>query len=315
MNYLLFGFCFLIATALAAQKNNPVQQINIDSAAIAKIKLEGYPDFLAVDEDEVWVLNNNTLEKLSVQSDTPLLRVHVPGACGAMIVEYGALWVASCKDQSVYRINKNNGTIEEMIKCGVADLQGEISIAAGDSAIWILSDANGVLTRISAKTNRVEASIPVLPNSYCAVYGFNAVWVTNTKNHSVQRINPKTNKVTATINVGHYPRFIASGEKGIWTLNQKDGTVCHINPVTNKLIATIDTQVPGTGGDIAAGNGYVWVRSANQRLLQTIHPVTNKIITVYTPVAGSGAVRTSKNYIWVAAHDINTIWILRRNKQ
>lgn len=315
MNYILPGFCFLIATALAAQKSNPVQQINIDSAAIAKIKLEGYPDFLAADGDDAWVLNNNKVEKISVKSSTPLLSVNVPGACGAMIVGFGSLWVASCKDQSVYRINKENGTIENIIKCGVADLQGEISIAAGDSALWILSDANGVLTRISATTNRVEASIPVLPNSYCAAYGFNAVWVTNTKNNSVQRINPKTNKVTATINVGHYPRFLACGEKGIWTLNQKDGTVSHINPGTNKLTATIDAQVPGTGGDIAAGDEYVWVRSANKWLLQTIHPVTNKIITVYTPVAGSGAVRTSKNYIWITAHDINTIWILRRNKQ
>jgi DNA-binding beta-propeller fold protein YncE len=120
-----------------------------------------------------------------------------------------------------------------------------------------------------------------------------------------------TNSVVATIKAGGTPRFLAVGEKGVWVLNQQDGTVSRIDPMSNKEIAVINTQVQGTGGDIAAGNGYVWVR-AKGRLLQKINPFSNTIETMYYPAAGSGAVRTTDRFIWVTAHDKQTIWVLKK---
>lgn len=277
--------------------------------------MKGYPDFLAFDADDIWVLNEDKVEKISVKKDTATLSVNIPGTCGAMIVDDGSLWVASCKEETIYRINKTNGTIQAIIKTGVADRTGEISLASGAGSVWILSDKEGILTRINAKNNKIQAQIKVLPNSFCAVFGFNAVWISNTNNNSIQRVDPKANKVVATIAVGAIPRFLAAGEKGVWTLNQKEGTVTHIDPATNKLKATIDTKVPGSYSDIATGGGLVWVRSAKGRLLQTIDAVSDKIKTIYTPVAGSGAVRVSKNYVWVTAHDINALWILKKPEQ
>ena len=285
-------------------------KVSISKVAYKTLKLKGSPDFLAADGDDVWALNNDRIEKLSVASDKPVLTVNVPGACGALVVGYNSVWVASCRERSVYRINIKTGKVLAKIPCGVADPDGEISLAVGSGSLWILSDKAGTLTRISAKINKVETEIKVMPDSYCAVYGFGAVWITNTKNNSVQRIDPKKNEVAATIKVGETPRFLAAGENGIWTLNQEKGTVSHINPKTNKEIAVIDAKVPGTGGDIAAGGGHIWVR-AKSRLLQTINPASNKIETIYTPTAGSGAVRVANHFVWVTAHDIETIWVLK----
>ena len=150
----------------------------------------------------------------------------------------------------------------------------------------------------------------MLPRSFCAVYGYEAVWITNTDSNSVQRIDPVTNSVTATIPVGKKPWFIAAGENGIWTLNQVDGTVSRIDPVSNAVIS-IDAKVPGPGGDIATGANRIWVRAKNGQLLQTIDPSTNSVDAIYEPPSGSGAVRVTDNYVWVTAHDINTIWILK----
>ncbi|MGE5106539.1 MAG: hypothetical protein ACM3H8_03275 [Sphingobacteriales bacterium] len=312
-NYTLLSL-LLLPFFLYSQQENTIKEVPIDSVSFHKIILKGFPDFLAADGNDMWVLNKNKVEKLSANNQKPRLTVNIPGACGAMLVGFNSLWVASCKKQSVYRINKNSGKIMAVVKCGIADLSGEISLAAGDGSVWILSDKQGILTRISPQTNTIEAQIPVLPDSYCAVFGFNAVWVSNTNNNSVQRIDPETNRVIATIPVGNWPRFLAAGEKGVWTLNQKDGTVSHINPDSNKVVSAIDTKVPGSGGDIAAGGGYVWVRSTKGRLLQAINPLSDSVETIYTPVAGSGAVRVSEKYVWVTAHDINTIWILNRQK-
>ena len=303
--------CIVFPFLLQAQHSNTPVEILIEKAAVAKIELDGSPDFLAVDGDDVWISNIDRVQKLSVKSKKPVLTVTIPGACGAMIVGAKSLWVASCREQAVYRIDSRTGKILSVINCGVADLQGEISLAFGAGSLWIASDNKGVVTRIDAKTNTIQAHINVLPDSYCAVYNYKSVWISNTAAHSVQRIDPKTNKVVATISVGKTPRFLAAGENGVWTLNQDDGTVSRIDPQSNSVVATIDANAIGTGGDIDAGGNRVWVR-AKSRLLQTVNSETNSIETIYIPAAGSGAVRVTDHFVWVTAHDINTIWVMKK---
>ncbi len=285
-------------------------EVPIEKEAKHTITLKGYPDFLVADGDDVWVTNVDDVQKLSATSAVPVLQAKVRGNCGAPVVAFGSLWIASCTTQSVVRVNAATGKIVASIGCGVGDPTGELSLAASEDAIWILSDAKGTLSRIDPLTNKVVAQIVVKPNSFCAAFGFGSLWVTNTNDSTVQRINPKTNAVIATIAVGGTPRFVTMGEGAVWTLNQKEGTVSMIDPVLNKVIETIHTQVPGTGGDIAVGKSRVWVRAKNNRMLQCINPLTGKVTKVYTPLNGSGAVRVAGNYIWVTAHDVNKIWVL-----
>ncbi len=293
----------------------PPSEIAIATVAEATLKISGYPDFLAVDGADVWVTNTDVAQKLSTQTSKPILTAVAPGICGAPIVAFGSLWAASCTENTVLRIDTKSGKIIARIPCPVADLQGELSLAAGAGSIWILSDKKGILSRIDPNSNKVVAEIPVKANSFCADFGFDAVWITNTGEGkdigSVQRIDPQTNSIVATILVGPTPRFLAAGENGIWTLNQGDGTVTRIDPTSNTVIATIDCQTPGTGGDIAAGTGYVWVRAKNGRMLQSINPQTNTIAKVYGPLNGSGAVRVAGEHVWVTAHDVNNVWVIK----
>jgi YVTN family beta-propeller protein len=309
--FLLVGFLSM-SVALFSQVNDNPKELSITKEAFAALSLPGSPDFLAPDGDDVWILNIDRVEKLSVKSKTPILSIPIPGACGALIVGFNSLWVASCSKHSIFRVDKNNGQILAVINCGVSDVNGEIMLAVGDGSLWVLSDSTGVLSRINLGSNAIEKTLDVAPDSHCAVYEFGSIWITNTSANSVQRIDPKTNRVVATIEVGKMPRFLAAGEHGVWTLNQGDGTVSHIDPQQNKVVATIDARVPGGGGDIAAGAGHVWIRATRGRLLQTIDPISNKVETIYTPVSGSGAVRVADHFVWVTAHDINTIWVLKR---
>jgi len=122
------------------------------------------------------------------------------------------------------------------IPTGIADENGEMSLAAGDGSIWLLSDSLGVLSRISPASNALQTKIMVKPHSYCAGFGFHSVWVTNTRDNSVQRIDCKTDSVISVLPVGSGPRFLAIGEKAVWTLNQGDGTVTRIDPTSGKEI-------------------------------------------------------------------------------
>jgi YVTN family beta-propeller protein len=231
-----------------------------------------------------------------------------------MVVAFGSVWAISCREHAVFRIDRLTGRPVAVVKTGIADRSGEMSLADGAGSVWVLSDSSGVLSRVDPATNAVTVKIPVLPGSYAATFGFGSVWITNTEANSVQRIDPATNKVVATIAVGPTPRFLAAGEGGVWTLNQGDGTVSRVDPKTNRVAATIGVGVPGNGGDIAAGAGRVFVR-AGFVLLSVIDPASNKVVERFGPVSGSGGVRVSKNRVWVTAHDIQTVWVLDASRQ
>jgi virginiamycin B lyase len=302
----------IISSTTFAQKPDSIGYLKISKEAIGTIKIDGYPDFLVADGNDVWVTNIGKVQKISAKSKTPILNVAIPDPCGSPIVANGSLWIASCKDKSIYRIDHRTGNVSAIIPLSIADPDGEISLAFGDRSLWVLTDSAGILSRIDPKTNTVKANIKVNQHSYCATYGYNSVWITTSENPgSVQRIDPKTNSIVSTIAVGPIPRFLAAGENGIWTLNQNDGTISHIDPISNNLIATIDGKVPGPGGDIAVGANKVWVRAKKGTFLLTIDPQRNIVLNRYLPLCGSGAVRVSKKYVWVSAHDVNTIWILK----
>ena len=298
-----------------AQESPPLMAL-IAEHAIATITVPGYVDFLAADGRAVWATNVDRVERFQVDRAGPVATVPLPAPCGGMVVVDGSLWVASCKDLAVYRIGLESNLVIAMIPTGLADAKGELSLAAGASSVWVLSSAEGVLTRIDTATNEVVAEIQVLPASYAAAFDFDAVWITNSgspnqpSSGSVQRIDPATNQVVATIPTGPGPRFLAAGEGAVWTLNWGDGSVSRIDPRTNRLVVTIPLGMDGGGGDIATGGGRVWVRGTGV-LLAAIDPQTNQVSRFYGPPAGSGAVRVAGDLVWVTAHDTNTVWALR----
>jgi YVTN family beta-propeller protein len=294
-----------------------LRKIPIEYAALAAIHLPGFPDFLIADGAGVWVTNIGRLEKLVLGSDTPVATVTMPSPCGAGVSAFGSLWVASCSNKSLYRIDKTTFAITSIINTGLADPSGELSVAAGAGSVWLLTKSSGILTRIDPATNSVVSEIAVEPKSYAAAFGFGAVWISNTGDGfsdvgSVQRIDPATNQVVATIPVGKTPHFIAAGEGGVWVINQGDGTVTRIDPATNAVVANIHIRAFGSGGDITTGAGRVWVRASNAFLFE-IDPVMNTVANTYIPPQGSGAVRVADgDIVWASSHDANTVWAFKK---
>jgi YVTN family beta-propeller protein len=280
------------------------------------------PDFIATYQDKAWIIDDhqNRILKISSDNKAPLLTIPVPNACTAPIVGFNAVWVMSCSEEKLYKIDLLNGRILAKISTGIADKNGEMSLAIGDGSVWLLSDSTGTLSRINPETNSVQKRITVKSYSYCAAFGHNSIWVTNYLNNSVQRINTKTNSVIATIPVGVRPRFLTTGEHGVWILNQGDGTVSKIDPSLNKVTASIEAKAVGGGGDITAGSGKVWVISTNnERPVQIINQLTDKIETIYLQKPPNektfkvdGAVRLSENFVWISGYYSKTIWVLKK---
>jgi len=305
----------ILFSGVFAPGQAPPEPVAIADRALATLTVPGFVDFLAADGDTVWATNEGRVEAFRPDASMPVATVTLVKPCGAMVVAFGSLWVANCRTASVDRIDLHTRQLTASIATGLADLRGELSLAAGGEAVWVLSDRSGVLSRLDPQTNQVAARFQVAPNSFAAGFGFGAVWITNTYPvdgpgpGSVQRIDAATGSVVATIPVGPEPRFLAVGEGAVWTLNQGDGTVSRIDPATNSVAAVIDVGMKGSGGDIAAGGGRVWVRG-KWTLLVAIDPARNQVIEVFGPPAGSGAVRVAGKRVWVTAHDVRTVWVL-----
>jgi glyoxylase-like metal-dependent hydrolase (beta-lactamase superfamily II) len=99
---------------------------------------------------------------------------------------------------------------------------------------------------------------------------------------------------------------MAAGEGYVWSLNQTNGTVSKIDPATMNLLATIEVGVPGTGGDIAAGEGEIWV-SARTIPVSRINPATNKVTAQFVGPGGD-ALRAGNGYVWLSNGRNSNVW-------
>lgn len=292
-----------------------VLEQDVAARATRAVRLEGSADFLEVEAGRVFVTNQprNLVHVLDAATGALLAEVAVEAPCGAMTVAAGGLWVASCRVRGVVRVGLGSNQVTARVATGLADPEGELSLAATAQGVWVASHEDGALSLIDSATGAVTARVPVKPRSFAVAAGFGSVWVSNTGSPgvpgSVQRVDPVARQVVAEIATGPQPRFLAVGEGAVWVLNQGEGTVTRIDPATNRMVASIAVGPPEMGGDIATGHGLVWVRG-KKTLLSVIDPRSNAVVARYGPPAGSGAVRAAAEGVWVSAHDVNTLWLL-----
>jgi YVTN family beta-propeller protein len=269
-------------------------------------QVPGAPDWMAVDE-HVWVSNKpkDSVSDLDPKTSAVAATIAVgKEPCSGLAAGFGSLWAPLCGDGAIARVDLKTRKVSATIPTGIADSEGSIVAAAG--SIWLLTDRKGTLARFDPATNKLVAEIYVAPGSFGITGNNDAVWVTSAEKNVVSRVDPHTNLVVETIPVGKAPRFIASGEGAVWTLNQGDGTVSRIDPKTNTVAATIDVGVPGTGGDIAAGEGSVWVTSFGYPLSR-IDPATNAVVQQFVG-SGGDAVRVGHGFVWLTDLRNGVVW-------
>jgi virginiamycin B lyase len=216
----------------------------------------------------------------------------------------------SCSEHVVYRIDTKTNMVVAKVPVSPANNEGGIAYGAG--SIWLPSDPTGMVTRIDPATNGIAASITVAPGSFTAVFGYGRVWVSSTEKNLVSVIHPASNAVIAEIPTEPGPRFMAVGEGYVWTLNQGKGNVSKIDPLTMKVVATIDVGVPGTGGDIAAGEGAVWVTERDVPITR-IDPSTEKVTHQFFGPGGD-AMRVLHGSIWLSNGRLSNVWRFQASK-
>ncbi len=223
--------------------------------------------------------------------------------CGGMVSAFGSLWVPTCGDGSLVRLDPKTFKVSATISSGTADVKG--SLAASADSIWLLTDSKTTVSRIDPDQNTVVGELRVPAGCSGLTFGEAALWLACPNENKVLRINPETNLVDKVIDVSAQPQALAVGAGSIWVLCEKEGIVDRIDPKTNKVSKSIQLDVTNAKGEIAFGEGSVWVTMAGFPLTR-IDPQSETVAQqFYGP--GGGAILLSPGAIWLSNLDSGTL--------
>jgi virginiamycin B lyase len=287
-------------------RNPVIQRPMTGLHPLATLQVGGRPDWMALTADSVWVTSSstNSVTRLDAVANKAGESVTIAKPCSGLAAGFGSLWVPSCADHNLVRVDLKTRRIVARIAGGPADSEGGITTGAG--SVWMVTSRNGVLARIDPTTNSIVARIKIPPNSYTAAFADGSVWITSTGKGLLARVDATTNKLVATTRVGSAPRFMTTGAGSVWTLNQGDGTISRVDTKSGKLTATIDAGLSGQGGEIAYGEGSIWATLFGFPITR-IDPATNKVTQQWTGKGGD-SIRAGLGSVWLTDINHGVVW-------
>ena len=274
----------------------------------ATFEVKGHPDWMALTDDGVWVTSSsaNHVVHLDAKTNRPGVIVTVAKPCSGLVVEFGSLWIPSCGDHSVVRVDARTGALMATIAAGPADCEGGITTGAG--SVWIVISKESDLVRIDPATNKVVTHIRIPTGSFNPVSANGSIWVSSNAGGTLVRVNPTTNSVMSETPVGPQPRFLTVGAGSVWVLNQGDGSIARVDATTGKRTAVIAAGIPGSGGELAFGGGAVWA-TVFEFPITRIDAATNKV-TAQWHGAGGDSIRYGHQAVWLTSLMGAKVWRL-----
>jgi len=275
---------------------------------VATFVVKGAPDWMAVTQNAVWVSSSNVnhVVRLDARTNQPGTVVTVAEPCAGLAVGFGSLWIPSCGEQKLVRVDAETGALQATIAAAPADDEGGIAVGAG--SVWIVTSKDGDLVRVDPATNNVVAHIRLPAGSFNPAFGNNSIWVTSNAGGTLVRVDPTTNKVVSETTVGPMPRFLTVGAGSVWVLNQGDGTVARVSASTGKRTALIAAGIPGRGGEITFGKDAVWASVFGYPITR-INPATNSVSGQWHGEGGD-SIRIGHGSVWLTNLRSEKVWRL-----
>ena len=295
------------ATAPATEGIVPLEAVGAQT-----IEARPFADWVLVAFGRAWVTGvDQGIASYDVTSGRLIGSAPVRGVpCGAPDDGFGALWVPTCENRAIHKVDPASGRVTASIPVN-APAMGEYTIGAGEGGVWTITDTVGCvgcrLARIDPDVELVNDRFPVPAGGASVRAGLGAVWIAYPDEGRLLRVNPANGRIVARIPVGDGPRFMDVGAGAVWVMNQGDGSVSRVDPGSNRVVATIPVDLAIEGGDLTVGAGSVWVR-ATEELVARIDPATNRVVARIGEPAGSGSASAGDGQLWASAHDAFAVY-------
>ncbi|MFN9459023.1 MAG: hypothetical protein ACK6D7_16840 [Acidobacteriota bacterium] len=281
---------------VAGLKTPGIQLPFANLPAEVEIPVPGRPN--AIHFGEMAFLPNGS-ENAITRLDTKTNKINDPwtglkNPCGGILSAFRSLWIPTCGDQSLARLDPRSGKPTATVAIGAVTALR--AVAANPDSVWILSDNKTTLSRIDPEQNAIVSELRLPANCHSLQFAESALWVTCPGEDRLLRVDPKTNLVTHRIEVSE-PVVQTFGEGSLWVLSRKEGKVHRIDPKTSKISATIETGIPNAAGSLVFGEGSLWL-SAPGFPITRINPATDKVTRQFAG-AGHGDLFTGASALWL----------------
>jgi hypothetical protein len=291
----------------------PVARDVVASGA-STITAQPSPDWAVATAGSVWISGVGPgLQRYDATTGAVTGELAIYSVCSAMDQGFGSVWAMSCDFSApkIVRIDATTGAATAEIPIP-ARLPSESSLGAGEGAVWLLTSGSPrQLLAVDPATDTVARTLPAPEGANAVRAGLGSVWVSVSSPGQVVRIDPASGQVTAEVDVGKGASFLAIGPDAVWVVNASDASVSRIDPATNTAVSTIKVSSGRiSGGDIVASADAVWVRVTDDALAVRIDPRSNAVVDRLGPPAGSGGIAIADTSLWIAAHDVHTVWRL-----
>jgi streptogramin lyase len=222
----------------------------------------------------VWVTSqaDDELLRIDPSANTVAQRIPLGLQPNSIAVLGNDIWVTGSKANRVLRIALASGAVEATV-----NLTDPGAMAAGDGGVWVVSEREGVLSRIDPATNRAQAVYTAAASLDYVVDAVTAVddgaWVRNLDAQSIAHVDTLTGEIIQHAPVGGPPALfpqpfsIASTDSAIWvTINSA------LVRVDRRTLQVTTLPMVDPTGITVAGDGTLWLATAQSRVVHVAPP-------------------------------------------
>jgi YVTN family beta-propeller protein len=181
-------------------------------------------------------------------------------------------------------------------------------VAVGADAIWTVSYADRVLTRINPRTTAVVGNYGTGASPVGITVADGLVWVaTAFGDHALEPFDPKTNQFGQPVPLGTEVALqgIAYGWNALWVTDKNNDLVYRIDPATN--IVTNRIAVGDGPEAIVVDSAGVWVANAVDATVSRIDPQSARVVATVGLRGTPTAIASGPGGVWVVSEPANLL--------
>ena len=227
----------------------------------------------------------------------------------AVATSPGAVWVTSVVDDSLLRIDPASNRVAQRIALGMRPTS--LAILGGD--VWVTgSQANRVL-RVSVQSGALQSRLDVAdPGPISA--GAGAVWVVSEHEGVLSRVDPATARVTPVFTSAASSDYVVdavvAGGDGVWVRNLAAQRVERVDTVAGAVAAdaAVDGPVasPPEPFTIARTADAVWVTISNALVRVDVRSLQTSRLPLIAP---TGIAAGEDGTLWVATANADVVHV------
>jgi hypothetical protein len=295
-----------VAPTAAPTTNAPTTEVPTTEPvdAMRQVQILGGPDWLAADDEGVWVkLDIGELHLVDPQTVTVIAEVELGGPsqppCQGLGFGFGSVW--TCAGTDVVRVDPVTRTVQSRLPINKVSAQGHL-VAYADR-MWVLTGTGDTLVGIDPATEQIVTTITLPWRASELGAGAAGLWAISASDGHVIRVDVEAGAVTLDVAVADAVS-IAVGDQ-VW-LGAKLQSV-QLDPATGAVVTTIDAGL-GSEGSIISDGQSVWVRNPSE-FLARFDAATGDLIQTYSPdVSSGGDMLLAFGSVWTTAFDNSTLF-------